>query len=98
LNINLHPGHDGGERKAKSVHALHLSRSEYRVMAKAKFTSQTFTAIDLANKANIVKNGHRVASKAYEVTRMDGETGKVITPMIYMFAVCALSESPLVLL
>jgi hypothetical protein len=65
----------------KPVQALHLSRSESRALAKAKVTPHTFTDIDLANKANSVKNGHGVALKAYEVTITDGETGKGIAPM-----------------
>jgi hypothetical protein len=66
--------------KSKPVQALHLSQSKSRALVKAKLAPQTFTAIDLANKAHIVKNGHHVASKAYEVTITDGETGKGIAP------------------
>jgi hypothetical protein len=78
LHINLHPCHYGGECKVKSVQSLHFSRSEYRALAKAKLAPQTFTAIDLANKAKMMKNGHHVASKAHKVTITDGKTGKGI--------------------
>jgi hypothetical protein len=78
LNINLRGR--SGESKMKPVQVLHLSRSKSRELAKAKLTPQTFTDIDLGNKANIVKNGHPFASKAYEVTSADGETGKGIAP------------------
>jgi hypothetical protein len=61
LNISFHPGHGGGEGNMKLVQALHLSRSESRVLAKAKLTPQTFTVINLANKAKIMKKCHRVA-------------------------------------
>jgi hypothetical protein len=39
---------------------------------------QTFTHIDLANKAKHVKCGNRIASKADEITSKDRETGKGI--------------------
>jgi hypothetical protein len=80
LNIDIHPSRDGGEGKMKSVQALHFFRSEFRAPVKAEIARQTFTDIDFSNKAKIVKNSHRVASKAYEVTSTYGETVKGIAP------------------
>jgi hypothetical protein len=78
LNINIRVR--GGKGKMKPVQALHLSRVESRALVKAKLVPHTVTAIGLANKTKSVKNGHCVASKAYEVTSTDGETVKGIAP------------------
>jgi adenylosuccinate synthase len=77
LNINLRGGKgSNGDPTSKSSQALHHSRNESRVLAKAKLVPQTL--IDLASKAKIVKCGHQITSKAYEITSKDGETGKGI--------------------
>jgi hypothetical protein len=58
---------------------LHLARAELHSLVKAKLNPQTFTAIDLANKANIKKQGSRVAQQVFEIDSADGEKGKGIS-------------------
>jgi hypothetical protein len=58
-----------GEPQNKSAlgQQAHLSRSQTRALEKAKVDPKTFNAIDIANKALIVKKRNRVAMKVYEV-------------------------------
>jgi hypothetical protein len=58
------------------AHHRHLSRTDTRALAKAKLNPQTFTAIDLANKAKITKQGTRTTTQVFEIGKEDGETGK----------------------
>jgi hypothetical protein len=66
LNINLRRGKESNSNPpSKSSQELHLSQKESCAIVKAKLVHRTFTKIDLANKAKVVKCRHWIASKAY---------------------------------
>jgi hypothetical protein len=77
LSINLRRGKgSNGDPASKSSQESRLPWNESRALVKAKLVPQPFNQTDLANKAKNVKFGHWIASKAYEITSKDGETGK----------------------
>jgi hypothetical protein len=53
----------------------HLSRTDAHALAKAKLNPQTFTAIDLTNKANITKQGTHAIPQVFGIGKEDGDTG-----------------------
>jgi hypothetical protein len=68
----------GGDGKENTGEKQHLSRSKSRAPEKAKIVPESFKAINLANKALVVKQEKRVARKTFEVSKDDEESGKDI--------------------
>jgi hypothetical protein len=68
----------GGGENEHAGQKQHISRLKSCALKKAKIVPETFKAIDLANKAIVVKHGKRVVSSTFEVAKDDRESDKGI--------------------